>query len=712
MKVTHVLSVMQVPLGVLSAQAPSRILQPWTYPPLPLGAIEPRGWLHGEMTDIADGLFGHEYEMYPFVNQSSWLLPRGQNGTEYSKINEGLPYWFNSMVPLAFTLKSHALQEQVATVARRVLDLQGLDGWIGPEDVGRRNFWARFPFFLGLTQLAEVDRRWEGDIVNSLRRFMFLANEMLKDNGQGFSSCSEDLECEWAQARVHDMIITIQWLLDRPHLVAHDADFLRILWENMDMFYGQSSIKWDVWYNNETYPQVVNPHNDSILPFIHGVNVGQGLKASAVIYRINGTQSLVQKSYDAVDLSFKYHGSASGTILADERQNGLAPYMGAELCAAVETSYSLAYLYQVLGRNDLADRAERTIFNAFSVMFTANKWAHQYLDQPNQPWALTMTDEHGHVPHVFTTANTGVATTFGMEPQYPCCTVNHGQGYPKFLSNSWVSVGAKGVAHVLLGPSEMSTVVDGSHVSIRCDTMYPFSMNFVYSIDAETGFEFYFRVPDWASGYVAEVTQLSSDAQGKTAPKTSPTRLGEQQRHGLVKFPLQNAKYQIRISLDTAVRTESRSNNTVSVFYGNTLYALDVGYDATSTPAHNYTDPLGPPMSGFPPAARDYFVRNTKPWNVAIDPRSIQYHGSAAGATATTGEQLWEGPIFEPGLTPTHMTVWGCEIDWPLRMGMTPDWAPAQPRCVGGKKQYRLIPYGSARLHMSELPVVDVDDLT
>lgn len=246
-------------------------VQPWEYTPLPLGAVKPNGWLLGETQAMADGLFGHEHDFYVYVNESSWLHKPGSGGAEYSNLNEALPYWFNSIVPMAYTLDNDRLKGQVQDVAKAVLGYQDADGWIGPEVGDSRNFWARTPMFLGLIQLAEADKTWEKKVVDSLQRFMTLANKMLKNNSQGFARCGGGVDCSWGQARIHDLIITIQWLLEK-----YPSNQDALLWENMDMFYSQNPVRWDDWYTASKYPKVVNPADDSIFPYIHGVNVGQG----------------------------------------------------------------------------------------------------------------------------------------------------------------------------------------------------------------------------------------------------------------------------------------------------------------------------------------------------------------------------------------------------------------------------------------------------
>lgn len=400
-----------------------------------------------------------------------------------------------------------------------------------------------------------------------------------------------------------------------------------------------------------------------------------GLKASAVIRRFNHNESLVETSLDAVNWTFTYHGAPSGTVLADEIERDLAPYMGSELCTAVETGYSLAYLYQALGVNYYADRAERVIFNALPVMLTEDKWARQYMDQPNGPWTNNTSSDS---PSVMTTSNIGIATRFGMEPQYPCCTVNHPQGYPKFLTNSWVAVGKSGIAHALLSPSTVDTEILGKQVTIECSTTYPQDNKLVYTVSSKTAFDLYVRVPSW---YVPKQSSITIKGISSTLAPDAST--------GLHKISLHPGTTTVTYVLGTEIRTEDRANNSVSVYVGNLLYALDVGSTNTSSFPHAYYDPTGPGLDYLPyPELRDYYIQNTSAWNVAIDPTTLQYHSAVDGSSSS------------------YINVQGCQIAWDLYLGATPDYVPSTPECIGDQGTYKLLPYGTLKVHMSELPTV------
>lgn len=425
-----------------------------------------------------------------------------------------------------------------------------------------------------------------------------------------------------------------------------------------------------------------------------------GLKASSVMWRFKGDDYFRQRSKTAVDLTFTYHGSASGSVLADEWQRDDSQYIGSELCTAVETSYSLAYMYQVLGDNNYADRAETAVFNAMPVMMTGDKWAHQYMSAPNMPFAVSTIQPDGSVPPVFTTANSGVATTYGMEPLYPCCTVNHPQGYPKFVTNSWVSVGSKGLGHALLGPTNVKTKVNGGDVSIECTTNYPFTNSLSYNIRASKDFDLYLRVPEWMNLHTSSLAVTRSTAGKASATATMAVEASD--GTGMQKISISQGTTTLSYSLGVAPRVEKLADNTVAIFWGNLLYALDVGYTSTTSLPHSYGDPRGPGISGLPfKELRDEFVNSTKEWNVAIDPSTIKYNGIGASDSMAN-------PIFEHNAPANFMTVDGCQIKWDLKMGVTPDRVPTDRTCTSERKTYRLIPYGAAKVHMSQMPTVQL----
>jgi hypothetical protein len=115
--------------------------------------------------------------------------------------------------------------------------------------------------------------------------------------------------------------------------------------------------------------------------------------------------------------------------------------------------------------------------------------------------------------------------TFGLEPNYPCCTVNHPQGYPQFVSAAFVRQGHNGIAHALLGTmSVLTPTKSGTQVRIVCETEYPFTQWLVYTVDADGPFDLSVRIARWsASPTISDSRSIDAPLRG-AAPGT-PTAM-------------------------------------------------------------------------------------------------------------------------------------------------------------------------------------------
>lgn len=354
--------------------------------------------------------------------------------------------------------------------------------------------------------------------------------------------------------------------------------------------------------------------------------------------------------------------------------------------------YSLSYLYQALGNSYYADRAELAAYNALPVALTPDWWARQYMAEPNQPWSKNLSATP------FSDVNT-VGQMYTLEGNYPCCTVNHPQGYPKFLSASYVQVGSDGLAHALLAPANVSaTLKNGANVSVITDTNYPFDLNIVYNVTTDAAFELYVRVPGWAD----QSKTTTTVAGNGTAVAVTPD--AESGLHLVGTMPKGNTL--VSYQLSTSVRVEPRSNSSVAVYYGTLLYGLSIASKNSSSIPYDYTT-NAPMAAGYAPVeARDWTIINTSAWNYAIDPSTLVYHYSGEAAP---GKSL-ANPIWSPGAPPNYMTVQACLIDWSLYLDSIPGLVPleADRACIGDSVEVELRPYGSTKLHMVDLPTVDL----
>lgn len=351
----------------------------------------------------------------------------------------------------------------------------------------------------------------------------------------------------------------------------------------------------------------------------------------------------------------------------------------------------MSYLYQTMGDNEFADRCELATFNALPVMMTPDHWGHQYMAESNQPYSRDLAETP------FFNVNT-IGQTFGLEPNYPCCTVNHPQGFPKFLSASFVGVNANGLGHALLSPANVTiTLGSGNAVIVSCNTNYPFDTTLVYTISAAQPFDFHVRVPSW---YVATTSTIivNNGSSHSLSPDAST---------GMHMISISSGQSTVTYTLGANVVIEPRANSTVAVHYGALLYALSIGEQTSVGPPTNWQNRTAYPSSYAPPESHDWTINNTTAWNYAIDPSTLKYQSTTT--SESTGIQPLPNPVFTAGGPPNKITAMACQIDWPILKGVPAAVPlPGQRNCTGPTVQVTLVPYGSAKIHMAEFPTVQL----
>ncbi|THH05337.1 hypothetical protein EW145_g4867 [Phellinidium pouzarii] len=612
---------------------------------LPLGAIKPSGWLHDQVCyDLmvqTNGLWGHEHDFYDYVAQTDWL----GGDSFYSDLEEAGSYWFNAMVPNAVLVDSAELQSQTHYFLDFVLENQDESGWLGPEvfDASKpRYLWARYPYLFGAIQMMEYNATLVDSVVPKLYKFVTLANTMLK-NGEGLE--------EWTQTRWEDFVISLQWLYD-----FHPNGNEDLLIETMKLL----KYTGDPWEDKrrQYFPTspVENLQNPFNLPLTwHGVNMAEGLKALPSTYRF--THNQVSEGWD---LLFQYHGRPSGIYAADEYLAGLGAVRGG------------SYLYQVSGESKYADRVERITYNALPATLTGNMWSRQYLQEQNQIAAQNMTPDPFPLDGPY-------SNVFGLEPNYPCCTVNHGQGFPKFITNSFVKTADNAsIVQVYLGPLTVRTVLAGRNaVSASVDTLYPFSDTLTTRVSADHPFTYYVRIPRWVSG--ATVALNGGKAEGVQASESG--------LHA-IELPAGNSTFTLNLPLEITI--ESRPNNSVAVHRGPLNYAFDIPRTQTILT-----------QAAAEPRAVDLQFEASAAWQYAIDPSTLEFHETPPASGTLPS------PVFDTGLPPFSMSVTACPIAWPEAGDIFASSPPENVICTGGKTQITLWPLGATKLRISEFPVFD-----
>jgi hypothetical protein len=627
---------MTVSPGARSSLAPS------AFADLPLGAVRPRGWLLEQLRLQAAGLTGSLEDLWPDVGpDSAWL---GGGGEDW----ERGPYYLDGLVPLAHLLDDERLLVKAQRWIESILASQRPDGSFGPT--GNSDWWPRMVALKALTQHADAtdDRRVPAFVA------AFLRHQLAELSARPLA--------DWGRARGADNVLSVTWLVERGgerwlldlagRLIEQTAD-------------------WGRWLT-ESPPTAITKTWDHMT---HVVNVAMGIKTPAARYLVDGDLGHRDTTATALANLDRHHGQVHGMFSGDEWLAGPGPSRGVELCAVVEMMFSLEQLVRIWGDRDHADRLERLAYNLLPATLTADMTAHQYHQQANQVRATI--DQRD-----WTQAGDD-CTTFGLEPNFGCCTANLHQGWPKFVRSMWMSSHDGGLVAVAHGPSEVRWSRDGQGIRIEAATGYPFEEEIAYTVRADepVAFPLRLRVPGWCDAPALSVN--GSDQPG--TPTDGYLVLDRHWSDGDV----------VRLRLPMDVRAIERPRGAVGVAIGPLVLAFSPGEIWQRLPG----------SVGF----GDWEVRPRRSWNVAL-----AVDAATIGAVARVERFGAASPPF--GLR-TGAPPFGIE-DVPLKVWLpgrrAPEWLlernsaappPASPvEGTGPDQLIPLVPYGCARLRVTEFP--------
>lgn len=643
-------------------------LVPQKYIELPLGAIKPGGWLSDQLTIMKNGSTGHLDETYRLLkNDNDWL---GGKTDSY----EQTPYWLDGALPLAYLLDDKPLKDKVLKYVNWTIENQRESGYFGPVTKYERekgskvekgiqgdDWWPRMVMLKVLQQYftATNDQR----IIPFMSKYFHYQFLNLSD-------CPLQQWSEWSQARGEENIMLAYWL--------YNITKEKFLLDLSDIIYKQT-FAWTDWFESRDW--VINAaaqQNDNNWMHRHAVNLGMGLKAPVIYYQSQKDPRYLAALKRGFSDLMLLHGLPMGIFSGDENLHGNAPTQGIELCAIVETMFSLEQAIAVTGDNYYMDALERMTFNALPAQTTDDYNAKQYFQMANQIQVSRGVYDF-ELPF-----DRGMNNVFGAESGFTCCLANMHQGWTKFTTHLWYATPDNGLAALIYSPCKVTAKVgDGTQVTVNEETDYPFGnrINFTISLAQNTTFPLELRIPKWCN----EATILLNGTRFSTVKGDQITRIVREWKN--------NDK--LTLELPMPVTTSNWGKNSRAIERGPLVYALKVGerWEKKNIKEEG-----------------DFFeVFPTSPWNYGIVSSVIEDPVKKSGVVEKT---LKRDFVWNSANAPIEIQVIARRIPgWLLVNGVAHQ--PVTPRDgiylgeVSEKQDtITLLPYGCSKLRIVAFPVV------
>lgn len=424
--------------------------------------IKPVGWLLKQLQIQAHGLAGNLDKVWPDVRESAWI---GGDKEGWERV----PYWLDGFIPLAYLLDDEDMKQRADRYISAILEYQQEDGWICPCTLEKRRSYDIWSWFLIGKVLALYCEYTDSE----------RAETALYRSMKGMYNWMEQGQItlfEWGRFRWYECMIPLYYLYEK-----HPEAWILELAEKLKKQGVDYEEFCELWKK---------PLNEWRLE-THVVNLAMMLKSDAVYNKLLGKQGEERAEYFWKILE-KYNGTAVATFTGDECLSGIGNNQGTELCSVTELMYSCEILYAITGEPIWMERLEKMAFNALPAAISDDMWTHQYDQQVNQIACVRFPGKS------FFRTNGSEAHLFGLEPNYGCCTANHGQGWPK-LAMSIFQKNSCGIQTTMMLPGVLHTTWKDADITISIETEYPFRHSGIYTVttDKPVDFELKIRIPKW-----------------------------------------------------------------------------------------------------------------------------------------------------------------------------------------------------------------------
>ena len=557
---------------------------------------------------------------------------------------ERVPYWLDGFIPLAWLLRDEDLMDRARRYIYAIVQRQQEDGWICPCGEEERPRYDLWAVLLIGKVLAQY-AEFTGDdhVETALYRTMKNLYELLSEGKVHLF--------DWGKFRWFEGLIPLLHLM-KKNTEGWMMELGRLL-EQQGADYPSFRKLWKRPLNQWKYET-------------HIVNMAMMLKYDALCAEALG-EPLKGRAEELWQFLTEYNGTAAGTLTGDECLSGLGNQQGTELCAVVELMYSFEWLYTITGDGIWADRLEKAAFNALPATFTDDMWAHQYDQMVNQVSCTAFPGKS------FFRTNGSESHLFGLEPNYGCCTANMGQGWPKLALRA-VQRTQEGLVCVHLLPCSVKTEISGRPVCVRIKSEYPFRMQAEITVEAENAdIEIKIRIPAWAR-------QVKLNGEGA------------QIRNGCITIrKCWNGSETMRVSFSDIPRLADRPKGMKAAEYGPLVFSLPI---ETKYHCKEYT--------------KDGVERKAPYCDWELEPLSGWRYGFTGSSFSVENQKVDDIP-FSSENPPVILWTALAPVEWEWADGYdtVPAVTPVSRKAVAPAQELRLIPYGCAKLRMTELPMIE-----